>query len=373
MLRKVLVVVPLAFTFVQPLSAFSESWWHYGFSVALGPLKMQLVRPGREAAQEFIGRDIDYSPVEEGQSVAGYEVTSGFGPRVSPCPGCSSNHGGVDLATPTGTPLHAVVEAKVSCFWDDSGGGLVADVWYGPENYRALHLSKCEDGTYTAGEVFAETGNTGNGTGPHLDWRQRVDGEWVKPTKGVLEATISGTPLTPPVATMQTVEDGVLMKSIGAAEGTINPITLQPDADYYGHIDPGNGALNLGYFSYQHGANSPEEANQKQLKRLRNAEREIQAQAAGKFGVSLSEAALVAALDLWNQAPVAGQDFVRHLSTHDPSPQQIIEARAKSYIDPTTGALDAPGLGNNWNNVVNDQARRTEASLSVLREENRDK
>jgi hypothetical protein len=57
---------------------------------------------------------------------------------------------------------------------------------------------------------------------------------------------------------------------------------------------------------------------------------------------------------------------VTHLATHDPTPEQIVEARAKSYIDPATGALDAPGLGNSMVNVEADQHRRTKANLSAL-------
>ena len=109
------------------------------------------------------------------------------------------------------------------------------------------------------------------------------------------------------------------------------------------------------------------DADQQQLHRLRNAEREIQAQAVGKFGQPLSEAALLTALDLWNQAPLAGQDFVTHLPTHDPTPEQIIEARARSFIEPTTGQLNAPGLGNSMNNVKSDQRRRTDANLEALK------
>ena len=36
----------------------------------------------------------------------------------------------------------------------------------------------------------------------------------------------------------------------------------------------------------------------------------------------------------------------------------VIVARSKSYIVPETQKLNAPGLGNDMNNVVNDQARR---------------
>ena len=122
----------------------------------------------------------------------------------------------------------------------------------------------------------------------------------------------------------------------------------------------------MAFFSFQHGAATPEAADQKQLQRLRNAEREIQTQAAGKFGQPLSEAALLTALDLWNQAPLAGQDFVKHLPTPDPSPEQIVEARAQAFVEPATGALNAPGLGNSWSGVRTDQRRRTEEALETL-------
>jgi len=156
-----------------------------------------------------------------------------------------------------------------------------------------------------------------------------------------------------------------LKAAIGNAEGTTNPDGT-PNHNYWGHTDPGNGAHNLGAFSYQHGASSPQEADQKQLQRLRQAEREIQTQAQGKFGQPLSEAALLTALDLWNQAPLAGRDFVKHLPTHDPTPEQIIDARAKSFVDPATGSLDAPGLGNDPSAVWSDQARRVNDALDSL-------
>lgn len=132
-------------------------------------------------------------PVTVGMTVAGYAVTSNFGPRSSPCPGCSSDHKGVDLGTPTGTPLKAFVAGtKVTCWWDSGGGGQVASVWIGPEFYQALHLSSCRNGTYGPGEVYARTGNTGAGTGAHLHWEQKIGGEKVQPKKGVLEATLTG-------------------------------------------------------------------------------------------------------------------------------------------------------------------------------------
>ena len=65
-------------------------------------------------------------------------------------------------------------------------------------------------------------------------------------------------------------------------------------------------------------------------------------------------------LDLHNQAPSAAADFIGHLPSHDPTPQALIEARANSFVNPATGQLEAPGLGNNPNTVRADQKRRVD-------------
>lgn len=128
-----------------------------------------------------------------GMEIAGFPVTSNFGPRSAPCPGCSSFHKGVDVGTPVGVPLKAfVANTKVTCWWDGGGGGQVASIWIGPEFYQALHLSDCRNGTYGPGETYARTGNTGRGTGAHLHWEQKIGGEKVAPKVGVLEATLKG-------------------------------------------------------------------------------------------------------------------------------------------------------------------------------------
>ena len=61
-------------------------------------------------------------------------------------------------------------------------------------------------------------------------------------------------------------EDGsnsLVARTVGSAEGTRQSDGEHTQA-YYGHVDPGNGVWNLGTFSYQHGAESPAAADEKQ-------------------------------------------------------------------------------------------------------------
>ena len=71
-----------------------------------------------------------------GETIAGWEVTSGFGPRTAPCASCSSDHGGIDLADPRGAKytmgreLYGIgkpgTKLELTCWEDSGGGGLVA-------------------------------------------------------------------------------------------------------------------------------------------------------------------------------------------------------------------------------------------------------
>ena len=303
---------------------------------------------------------ISQSYLSEGDEVAGYEVSSEYDlARTHPVDGTVQPHYGVDVATPEGTELIAPASLKVSCWWDRNGGGLVAEVAPGESAdsvYKLLHLAYCTPGDYRQGEAFALTGATGNGTGAHLDLRRTDKAE---PTREDVEPFLTGKPATPALSDLE------LVCSIGAAEGTRDS-NCNPNRYYIGHTDPGNGADNMGTFSYQHGADSPEAADKKQLSRLRTAEKDLQAAAAAKFGKPLSKTAIAAALDLFNQSPQAAADFVEHLPTATPTTAQIIEARSQSYVDPATGQLDAPGLGNNAEQVEADQARRTSEVTNQL-------
>ena len=299
--------------------------------------------------------------LSEGDRIAGYEVSSDYNlARVHPVTGTVEPHYGIDIATPTGTKLISPTVIEVRCWYDPNGGGEVAEV--APaigEQIKMLHLSTCVDGHYKLGDTFALTGNSGLGTGEHLDVRRQDKAE---PSKQDIEPYLTG---KLPAKGKSELSDRALVCSIGAAEGTRDQ-NCHPTAAYRGHTDPGNGADNLGTFSYQHGASSPAEADQRQLARLRHAENSLQAQAEATFGQPLSKPALGAALDLWNQSPAAGESFVEHLPSAKPTGEQIVKARTQSYVDPVTGQLDAPGLGNNAEAVEADQVRRTSKVLHQL-------
>jgi murein DD-endopeptidase MepM/ murein hydrolase activator NlpD len=94
-------------------------------------------------------------------------------------------HYGLDIAAPTGTPVHAPADGIITLAYDDmyfSGGTVVLDHGQGLSS-SFLHLSRVlvEAGTTVRqGDVIAEVGATGRASGPHLDWRmnwldRRVD------------------------------------------------------------------------------------------------------------------------------------------------------------------------------------------------------
>ncbi len=159
--------------------------------------------------------------------------------------------------------------------------------------------------------------------------------------------------------------------TVGSAEGTRRWNGDRTQA-YYGHVDPGNGVWNLGTFSYQHGAKSPEEADEKQIRRLKSQSFEL-VEKADQQGLKLSLTEKLNGIDLANQAPVAALGkggYVERLAEAYESnmhgEEAIAFARTKAYIDPDTKRWDAPGLGNNLYSIRQDQQRRMSAIDSAL-------
>ncbi len=170
----------------------------------------------------------------------------------------------------------------------------------------------------------------------------------------------------------QNGSDSLVARTVGSAEGTRHWQGDRTTA-YYGHVDPGNGVWNLGTFSYQHGASSPEEADEKQLQRLKRQGSQIEHQAA-QLGVELSLEEKLNALDLANQAPLAALDrggYIERLAQAHrlemKGEDAILWARTYAYLDPDTRAWNAPGLGNNIHSISRDQERRIVAISKALK------
>jgi hypothetical protein len=165
--------------------------------------------------------------------------------------------------------------------------------------------------------------------------------------------------------------DSLVARTAGHAEGTRTPNGSKTRA-YYGHSDPGNGVWNLGSFSYQHGAKSPEEADEKQLRRLEGQAAVIRQKAdVQRLNLSLEEE--LNAIDLANQAPLAALDTPGYIDWLKQARERgltgseaVLWARTQSYWNPRRNRWEAPGLGNTEDGISHDQNRRLTAIARAL-------
>jgi hypothetical protein len=157
--------------------------------------------------------------------------------------------------------------------------------------------------------------------------------------------------------------DSLVARAVGSAEGT-RTADGERNPAYYGHVDPGNGVWNLGSFSYQHGASSPEEADVKQLARLRQQAQVLEQKAIAR-NLKLTLEERLNGIDLANQAPIAALGRNGYIDWLDQAHEMgmrgseaVLWARTRSFLDPDTSQWDAPGLGNNLHRISSDQERR---------------
>ncbi len=209
----------------------------------------------------------------------------------------------------------------------------------------------------------------------------------IAPPSGILEFEPGLAPLpvgkqgSPPAAVMSSSPsldvlfaggtDSLVAIAIGAAEGTRMPNGGKTPA-YYGHVDPGNGVWNMGTFSYQHGAASPEDADRRQLRRLQRQAEQIQRIAAAR-GMTLTLEEKLNGIDLANQAPAAALEPPTYIDWLARAHQRglegseaVIWARVRSFLDPATGTWNAPGLGNRLDSITHDQERRFQAIARAI-------
>lgn len=103
---------------------------------------------------------------------AAYRLSSYFGRRADPFSGVTSNHTGIDMACPTGTPIFAAQSGTAVKVGTNSIYGNYVIINHG-NGYQSLyaHMSKilCHNGqTVSQGTRIGLVGSTGYSTGPHL-------------------------------------------------------------------------------------------------------------------------------------------------------------------------------------------------------------
>jgi len=156
--------------------------------------------------------------------------------------------------------------------------------------------------------------------------------------------------------------------ALGVAEGTRTP-EGERTLSWNSHIDAGNGAINQGTFAWQMAAASPEIADQAAIRHIQREVIPHILQDAERERILVEPEVLVQAVDLWNQAPQAGADFVENLKQCQRSGQQeeaLLCARMRSYYNPITGVLEAAGFDNDIALLEQDQRRRLSTIQQVL-------
>ena len=119
---------------------------------------------------EINGIKLAYTPVS-GMISSRYGVSSSIR---------SSKHTGLDIASPSGTPIKVVAAGTITCAsYNGAYGNLVkvnhgngVETWYAHTSKMYVTIGQKVE----AGEVIAAVGSTGNSTGAHLHLEIRING-----------------------------------------------------------------------------------------------------------------------------------------------------------------------------------------------------
>lgn len=132
---------------------------------------------GTSSRRAFIRTPVDFA-----------RISSKFNPgRKHPILNRIRAHKGVDYAAPTGTPIKATGNGKISFVGNKNGYGKTIVIQHG-NKYRTLygHMNGYAKGmrngtTVKQGQVIGYVGMTGLATGPHLHYEFHVNGVHVDP------------------------------------------------------------------------------------------------------------------------------------------------------------------------------------------------
>jgi murein DD-endopeptidase MepM/ murein hydrolase activator NlpD len=108
--------------------------------------------------------------------------------RFHPVLGKMMPHLGIDYAAPLGTPVKAAGDGVVLAAASKGGNGRYVHIRHANKSLETyyLHLSKFGKGIQSGarvrqGQVIGYVGATGYATGPHLDYRIKMNGKFVNP------------------------------------------------------------------------------------------------------------------------------------------------------------------------------------------------
>jgi murein DD-endopeptidase MepM/ murein hydrolase activator NlpD len=118
-------------------------------------------------------------------------ISSGFGPRIAPCRGCSTYHEGVDFTPGADAAIFAVAGGVVTGREDGHVGygnfviitsqlnGHTVRFTYAHMTTGSSPITLGE--TVSVGDFIGLVGETGEATGPHLHFEVNVDGTTIDP------------------------------------------------------------------------------------------------------------------------------------------------------------------------------------------------
>lgn len=114
-----------------------------------------------------------------------HPITSEFGPRKSPGGIGSTNHKGMDIGLPTGSPVRATQSGTVIDTGSGDGRGIFVTIDHG-NGFTSIYMHNSAllvnvGDKVAKGEEIAKSGNTGASTGPHLHFQIEQDGVPINP------------------------------------------------------------------------------------------------------------------------------------------------------------------------------------------------
>ena len=113
------------------------------------------------------------------------KLTSAFGNREAPTAGASTNHQGVDLAGPEGTPIYASRAGTVTAATFGKAAGYYVSINHG-DGFSSIymhmtHYVVSKGAQVSQGQLIGYMGSTGVSTGNHLHFGISYNGAYVNP------------------------------------------------------------------------------------------------------------------------------------------------------------------------------------------------